>query len=132
MRPSSMGIQPHFSCFQHGMLSITLQEKAGDACANIYMAPCLALQALSVIRPLAPLNSVDGNLSEVLDFWMAGLYQQPYGEVSSRAALQQSLVQAEHRQQWPRLCIWSALKTVLRMLEVRTVRSCAAQACRPR
>lgn len=80
-------------------------------------------QALSVVKPMGPLDDMDiagHTLSEVLDCWLTQLlHQQQQGfEQLSYAARHQQLVQPGLQQQWPRPCVWSALKAVVGMLQV--------------
>ncbi len=74
-------------------------------------------QALAIAKSMAPLNqNAEAALQEVWDCWLTALQQEP--QPDSFAALHQQLVEQGQLQEWPRPCVWSALKVVLGMLQV--------------
>jgi hypothetical protein len=74
--------------------------------------------------PLDNMADAGANLSEVLDCWLTALQQQsPQGPLS-HAVRHQELVQPGQQQQWPRQCVWSALKAVMGMLQVCVIMAC--------
>lgn len=84
------------------------------------LAVC-TLQAMSVVKAMGPIDNMEvagPTLSEVIDCWMTTLQQQPHAAALSYAAKHQLLMQPGGQQVWPRPCVWSALKTVIGMLQV--------------
>ena len=90
----------------------------------------IRVQALAAVKPLGPVTAMTDDLkiclSEVWDCWVTDLQQQPLDgqqqqQQLSYAAKHQRLVEQGQLQQWPRPCVWSAMKVVLGMLQVRAV-----------